>query len=96
MMYMVRKKASRKIYGKLEDQYSHLWDYCEILRMTNKGSYVMIKVDTPNPSVLPKFGRIYLSLTTMKKEFLEGCRPVIINVSFLKFKKKGGNFRKPP
>ena len=47
MMYRVRKKVSRKINGKLEDQYSYLGDYYEILRMTNKGSYVMMKVDTP-------------------------------------------------
>ena len=68
-MYRARAKACQKIYGKLEDQYGHLRDYCETLRMTNKGSCVMIKVDRSNPHVPPKFGRLYLSFAAMKKGF---------------------------
>jgi hypothetical protein len=89
-MYKARAKARQKIYGKLEDQYGHLWDYCETLRMTNKGSCVMIKVDRPNPHVAPKFGRLYFSLPAMKKGFLDGCRPVIgVDECFLKGPFKG-------
>ncbi|XP_059461906.1 uncharacterized protein LOC132190900 [Corylus avellana] len=73
MMYRARVKACQKIYGKLEDQYSHLWDYCETLKMTNKGSCVRMKVDRPNPNVLLKFGILYFSpLAAMKKGFLKG------------------------
>jgi hypothetical protein len=36
-----------------------------------------MKVDKPNPDLLPKFGRLYVSLATMKKGFLKGCRPII-------------------
>jgi hypothetical protein len=61
MMYRARVKACQQIYGKLEDQYSYLWDYCETLRRINKGSCVMMKVDRPNPNVLPKFQRLFVS-----------------------------------
>ena len=89
-MYKVRAKACQKTYEKHEDQYGHLWDYCEILRRTNKGSCVMIKVDKPNPYVLPKFGRLYVSLAAMKKRFLDGCRPIIgVDGCFLKGPFKG-------
>ncbi|XP_059431694.1 uncharacterized protein LOC132165226 [Corylus avellana] len=90
MMYRARAKACQKIYGKLEDQYGHLWDYCETLRQTNRGSCVIMKVDGPNPNVLPKFGRLYFSLAAMKKGFLDGCRPVIgVDGCFLKGPFKG-------
>jgi hypothetical protein len=89
-MYRARAKACQKIYGKLEDQYGHLWDYCETLRRTNKGSCVMMKVDKPNPHVPPKFGRLYFSLAAMKKGFLDGCRLVIgVDGCFLKGPFKG-------
>jgi hypothetical protein len=65
------------LYRKLKDQYRRLWDYCETLRQTNSGSCVVMKVDKPNPDLLPKFGRLYVSLATMKKGFLKGCRPII-------------------
>ncbi|XP_059441949.1 uncharacterized protein LOC132174284 [Corylus avellana] len=51
---------------------------------------INIMVDRPNPSVLPKFGRLYLSLAAMKKGFLEGYRPVIgVDGCFLKGPLKG-------
>jgi hypothetical protein len=89
-MYKARAKTYQQIYGKLEDQYGHLWDYCETLRKTNKGSCVMIKVDKPDPYVAPKFGRLYFSFATMKNGFLDGCRPVIgMDGCFLKGPLKG-------
>lgn len=85
-MYMARKN----IYDKLEDQYAKLWNYCETLRLTNKGSCVSMKVDRPNPSVSLKFQRLYIFLVVMKKGFLEACRPVIeVDVCFLKGLFKG-------
>jgi hypothetical protein len=54
-----------------------LWNYCEIVRHTNKGSCVLMKVERPNLGVPPKFQRLYLLLAAMKKGFLKGCRLVI-------------------
>lgn len=54
-MYRGRRRAGKNIYGKLEEQYSRLWDYCETLKHTNKGSYVLMKVDIPNLDLAPKF-----------------------------------------
>ena len=90
MMYKAKVKACQKIYGKLKDQYSHLWDYCETLRRTNKRSCVMMKLDRPNPNVLSKFQRLYFSLVAMKRGFLDGCRLVIgVDGCFLKGPFKG-------
>jgi hypothetical protein len=90
MMYRARRKARVKLYGKLENQYERLWDYCETLRCTNNGSCVVMKVDRPNPNLPPKFGRMYVSLAAMKKGFLEGCRPIIgVDGCFLKGPYKG-------
>jgi hypothetical protein len=32
MMYRARRKTKQKLYGKVEDHYGRLWDYCETLR----------------------------------------------------------------
>jgi hypothetical protein len=89
-MYRSRKKTEKKIYSGLSEQYGRLWDYCETLRRTNPGSYVMTKVERTNPNLPAKFQRLYLSLAAMKKGFLEGCRPVIgLDGCFLKGPYKG-------
>jgi hypothetical protein len=89
-MYRGRKKAAKKIYGGLGEQYGRLWDYCETLRRTNPGSCVLMKVERQNPNLPAKFQRLYLSLAAMKKGFLEGCRPVIgLDGCFLKGPYKG-------
>jgi hypothetical protein len=89
-MYRGRKKAEKKIYGCLGEQYGRLWDYCETLRRTNPGSCVVMKVERPNPNLPAKFQRLYLSLAAMKNGFLEGCRPVIgLDGCFLKGPYKG-------
>jgi hypothetical protein len=90
MMYRARRKVKVKLYGKFENQYERLWDYYETLRRTNSGSYVVMKVDRPNPNLPPKFGKMYVSLVATKKGFLEGCRPIIgIDGCFLKGSFKG-------
>ena len=77
IMYRARRKAKQKLYGKVEDQYRRLWNYCETLRQTNSGSCIVMKVDKPNQDLPPKFRRLYVSLVAMKRGFLEGCRPII-------------------
>jgi hypothetical protein len=89
-MYGARRKAGKPIYGRLECQYERLWDYCETVRMTKRGSAVLMKVERPCPEVPPKFHRLYMSFAAMKKGFLDGCRPVIgVDWCFLKGPFKG-------
>ncbi|XP_062177170.1 uncharacterized protein LOC133882086 [Alnus glutinosa] len=89
-MYKGRRRAGNQIFGNLGEQYSRLWDYCETLRQTNKGSCVMMKVERPTPNSEPLFQRLYMSLAAMKQGFLEGCRPVIgLDGCFLKGPYKG-------
>jgi len=66
MIFKAKRKVGKNTYGKLDDQYARLWDYCETFRQTNKRSCVLMKVDTTNPDVPPTFQRLYLSLATMK------------------------------
>ncbi|XP_059450972.1 uncharacterized protein LOC132181751 [Corylus avellana] len=90
IMYRARRKAGKQIYGKLEGQYGRLWDYCETLRKTNKGTCIMMKVERPNPNLPPRFQRLYLSLATMKKGFIEGYKLIIgVDGCFLKGAFKG-------
>jgi hypothetical protein len=89
-MYRARRKAGKQIYGRLECQYERLWDYCETVRRTNRGSAVLMKVERPCPEIPPKFHRLYMSFAAMKKGFLDGCRPVIgVDGCFLKRPFKG-------
>jgi len=84
-MYRGRRRAGKQIFGNLGQQYSRLWDYCETLRQTNKGSCVMMKVERPTFASEPMFQTLYMSLAAMKQGFLEGCRPVIrLDGCFLK------------
>jgi hypothetical protein len=43
-MYRARRKGGKKYYGKLECQYERLWDNCETVRRTDRGSAVLMKV----------------------------------------------------
>jgi hypothetical protein len=84
-LYRARKKAQQKIYGKLDEQYHRLWDYCTMVRNTNIGSCLILMVDRPMPEVSCRFQRLYVSFAAMKMGFLQGCRPVIgIDACFLK------------
>jgi hypothetical protein len=48
-MYRGRRRAGKQIFGNLGEQHDRLWDYCETLRQTNKGSCGMMKVERPTP-----------------------------------------------
>ncbi|XP_062147750.1 uncharacterized protein LOC133856711 [Alnus glutinosa] len=89
-IYRGRRRAGKQIFGNLGEQYDRLWDYCETLRQTNKGSCAMMKVERPTPDSEPMLQRLYMSLPAMKQGFLEGCRPVIgLDGCFLKGPYKG-------
>jgi hypothetical protein len=65
-------------------------DGCFLKGSFNPGSCVVMKVDRTVPEANPRFQRLYCSLATMKKGFLEGCRPVIrVDGCFLKRPFKG-------
>jgi hypothetical protein len=89
-LYRARKKARESIYGKLDEQYHRLWDYCSVVRSTNVGSCLILMVERPMPEVPCRFQRLYVSLAAMKNGFREGCRPVVgVDACFLKGHYKG-------
>jgi hypothetical protein len=89
-LYRARKLAQQKIYGKLDEQYHRLWDYCAMVRKTNVGSCLILMVERPVPEVPCRFQRLYVSFAVMKTGFLRGCRPVIgVDTCFLKGRYKG-------
>jgi hypothetical protein len=89
-LYRARKLAKDKIRGKLDEQYNKLWDYLEMIRVTNASSCVMMKIERPLPDIPGKFQRLYFSLAAMKRGFLAGCRPIIgLDGCFLKGPHKG-------
>jgi hypothetical protein len=89
-LYRARRLAKDKIRGKVNDQYTKLWDFCETIRRTNIGSCVMMKIERSLPDKPAKFQRLYFSLAAMKSGFLAGCRPIIgLDGCFLKGPHKG-------
>jgi hypothetical protein len=44
-LYRARRLAKDKIRGKVNEQYKKLWDFCETIRGTNIGSFVMMKIE---------------------------------------------------
>jgi hypothetical protein len=89
-LYRARKKARESIYGKLDEQYHRLWDYCSVVRSINVGSCLILMVERPMSEVPCRFQRLYVSLAAMKNGFREGCRPVVgVDACFLKGHYKG-------
>jgi hypothetical protein len=76
-LYRSRTLTKGKIHGKFNEQYSKLWDYCEIIRRRNIDSCIVMKVERPLPDLPSKFQRWYFSLAAMKNGFLVSCRPII-------------------
>jgi hypothetical protein len=84
-LYKARIIAKERILGKVKLQNKMLWNYCETIRKTNIGSFVLMKVKRPLPNCLAKFHRFYLSLVAMQRGFLAGCRAIIgLDGCFLK------------
>jgi hypothetical protein len=89
-LYRARKKARETIYGKEDEQYYRLWDYCSMVRGTNVGSCLILMVERPMPQVPCRFQRLYISLAAMKSGFLQGYRPIAgLDACFLKGMYKG-------
>ncbi|KAF9606841.1 hypothetical protein IFM89_029298 [Coptis chinensis] len=95
-------RAKRKVLGGvdkgLELHYAKVSDYAHEIFRSNSGSTVKIEVDRPNPvqmevdTPLPVcyFQRMYVCFHSLKKGWLEGCRPVLgLDDCFLKGFVKG-------
>jgi hypothetical protein len=54
--YRARKKARKMIYGKEDEQYHRLWNYCSMVRRTNVGScLLLLMVKRPMPQIPCRF-----------------------------------------
>ncbi|KAH7850603.1 hypothetical protein Vadar_000370 [Vaccinium darrowii] len=92
MVDVSRKKAWRAkrtalevIHGNLKEQYSVLWDYCDVLRKYNLGTHAIMKVDKPWIGSTVTFQRIFIRFDAQIKGFLAGNRPFIgVDACFLK------------
>ncbi|KAH7855664.1 hypothetical protein Vadar_027433 [Vaccinium darrowii] len=79
MVDVSRKKAWRAkrtalevIHGNLKEQYSVLWDYCDVLRKYNPGTHAIMKVDRSWLGSTVTFQRIFISFDAQIKGFLAG------------------------
>ncbi|KAH6794932.1 hypothetical protein C2S52_005409 [Perilla frutescens var. hirtella] len=70
-----KNKALKLIQGDINDQYSKLWDYAEILREKNPGSTVILQLEDTLTG--KTFKRMYVCLDALKRGFKAGCRPWI-------------------
>ncbi|KAF7820809.1 uncharacterized protein G2W53_026264 [Senna tora] len=77
--YRVKRKAKKQVEGSHTEQFSKLWGYCAIIRKTNPGSTMKLKLENSC------FQRMYCCLDPCKKGFLSACRPIIcVDGCFLK------------
>ena len=59
-----------------KEQYSRLWDYCNILRSKNPGSIAKLKVERSFPNSPHLFQRMFVCFDAMRKGMLH-CRPFL-------------------
>ncbi|XP_070669037.1 uncharacterized protein [Malus domestica] len=74
-IYRARQRAEKANKGSWVKQYNKLGQYVEVLKETNLGSAVVLKIQMRGN--VCKFQRIYICFDACKKRFKEGCRPVI-------------------
>ena len=76
--YRARRKAWKKIRGTYADQYGKLWDYCgEIVRSNpDTSAYIHFKEDNEGIPT-EEFQRMYICWGSLKRGFIEGCRPLV-------------------
>ena len=72
----MKQKAVDLLFGSYKEQYSRLWDYCNILRCKNPGSIARLKVERPLPSSSPLFQRMFVYFDAMRKG-MSHCRPFL-------------------
>lgn len=76
-----------KYIGLGERHHPGFW---EILRKTNKGSCILLKLKRISPEFPAMFQQMYLFLASMKDDFKVGCKLLIgLDMCFLKGSFKG-------
>ncbi|WOL19530.1 hypothetical protein Cni_G28328 [Canna indica] len=75
--YRVRLVVLKRLCGSLNDHYALLGPYLAELRKVNSRSTFSIVCDREFTGVPPIFKRLYIGFESLKRGFLDGCRPVI-------------------
>ena len=76
-VYRAKRKATNLITRVEQLQYGKLKDYAEMIRLTDKGSGVILQTKMEDENAQPKFKRMYIRYNAQKVGFLGGCRPII-------------------
>lgn len=69
--------AKKVVEGDTDNQYASIWRYAAELLKVNHGNTFKINVETPTPSIQPRFGSFYFCFDGCKKGFIKGCRPFV-------------------
>ncbi|KAL3633321.1 hypothetical protein CASFOL_022848 [Castilleja foliolosa] len=84
-IYNAKKKAKKAIEGDFTEQYSLVWDYCNIVSIRNPGSCVKMKVDRPSLNDKPTFQRLFIAYGAWIEGFKSRCKKLIgLDGCFLK------------
>ena len=76
-MYRAKRKATDLITGDEQLQYGKFRDYAEMIKLSDKGSRVILQTKMKDENAQPKFKRMYIRYNAQKVGFLGGCRPII-------------------
>ncbi|KAK2647879.1 hypothetical protein Ddye_015368 [Dipteronia dyeriana] len=75
--HRARNDARQMIQGSVKEQYSKLWEYGAEIRKMNPKSTFMVKCSEGDGDGSPRFERLYICPTALKKGWKEGCRPIL-------------------
>lgn len=68
------RRAKYKVYDLLisdnKANYAMMWDYCDELRRSNRGSSIYMKVERPIPNQSSVFDRFYVCFDAMRTSLL--------------------------
>lgn len=70
-LYRAKKKVNEEVEGSHDDSYSKLSKYADLIRETNPGSFVKMKLDRPSLNIQPKFMRYFVCFKALSKGFVE-------------------------
>ena len=70
-VYRAKRKATNLITRVEQLQYGKLKDYAEMIRLTDKGSGVILQTKMEHKNAQPKFKRMYIRYNAQKLVFWE-------------------------
>ncbi|KAL2941354.1 hypothetical protein RDABS01_029704 [Bienertia sinuspersici] len=77
-LYRMRSKALVEIHEGFDDSYSHLPQYCEVIKITNPGSIANCSWNSPQHPERPlAFTSIFISFRATMDGLFNGCRSLI-------------------